>query len=225
VTVGTAVLVYLPFLALAPGATIRSTYRQAGRGLQIESFGSSVLIAAHHVFGMPLGWTNSARAQILTGTVATTTEWATTVLAVLALLLVWLRFHREDPASDAALARYAAAAVLAFVAFAKVLSPQFMVWPLLAVVLVLKRRGTAAIALVVAACALTRVWFPHHYIEMVTTFRPKLTWALFLRDLALVAAFVTLVVPDRLPRMRIPGRAEKQAPAVAPTIRSRPARR
>jgi hypothetical protein len=219
------VLVYLPFLALAPGATIRSTYRQAGRGLQIESFGSGVLIAIHHVFGMPLGWTNSARAQILTGTVATATEWVTTILSLLAMLVVWLRFHREEPESDAAFARYSAAAVLAFVAFAKVLSPQFVVWPLLAVVLVLKRRGAVAIAFVVAACALTRVWFPYHYVDLVTTFRPKLTWALFFRDLALVAAFVTLVVPDRLPSVRLPRRNQKRAPVVASTIRSRPARR
>ena len=63
------------------------------------------------------------------------------------LVLVWLRFARGDIASDERFARYCAAAIVAFVALGKVLSPQFLVWVVAAVVLVQGTRGTVATAL------------------------------------------------------------------------------
>ena len=83
-----------------------------------------------------------------------------------------MRYARGDAESDARFVRYAAAAVVAFVAFGKVVSPQFLIWLLAIVVLVQGARGIAAIALLVAACALTRVWFPSDYWELVKQFDP-----------------------------------------------------
>ena len=60
--------------------------------------------------------------------------------------------------------------VVAFVAFGKVLSPQFLVWLLPLVPLVAGRRGAAAAALLVLACALTRLWFPGDYWVLVKQF-------------------------------------------------------
>ena len=109
---------------------------------------------------MPLGWASGSGSQNLTGTVASAAAWLTTVVGIAALLFVWVRFARGDSGDDARFVRYAAAATVAFVAFGKVLSPQFLVWMLAAVVLVPGRRGVSAMALLVAACALTRLWFP-----------------------------------------------------------------
>ena len=93
--------------------------------------------------------------------------------------------------------RYAAAAVVAFVAFGKVLSPQFLVWLLAIVVLVQGARGAAAMSLLVGACALTRMWFPSDYWDLVKQFDPASSWLVLLRDLVLVAVFAVLVVRTR----------------------------
>ena len=224
VSVGTAVLVYFPFFVLSPHGVAHSVWRQLGRGLQIESLGSGVLLAFHHLLGMNLGWTNSGGSQNLTGTVASVGSTVTTILGAAALLLVWWRFWRGDAASDERFVRYAAAAIAAFVAFGKVLSPQFLVWLLLSVVLVTGRRGIFAMAFLVAACAMTRVWFPWHYRELVTTFDPRLSWSVLFRDLALVGIFVSLVAWR--PALPLPARNQgrQRTPTIA-TLRTRSVRR
>jgi Na+/H+-dicarboxylate symporter len=104
-----------------------------------------------------------------------------------------VRYARGAVTSDARFVRYAAAAVVAFVAFGKVLSPQFLIWLLAIVVLVQGARGIAATTLLVAACALTRAWFPSDYWDLVKQFDPTASWLVLLRDVVLVAVFATLV--------------------------------
>ena len=196
-TAGTAFAVYLPFAVLAPEGVVRSVWRQAGRPLQIESFGSGVLLALHHAAGMPLAWTSSSGSQNLTGTVATVASVITTLVGLAALVLVWLRFTRGNTESAARFARYSAAAVVAFVAFGKVVSPQFLVWLLAVVVLVPGRRGALATSLLLAACVLTRLWFPDSYWELVKQFDPTASWLVLARDVLLVAVFAVLIVGVR----------------------------
>jgi hypothetical protein len=192
--VGTAVAVYLPFTLVAPEGVVRSIWRQLGRPLQIESLGSATLLALHHVLGMPLGWASSAGSQNLTGTVATLASVLTTLAGAAALLLVWVRFAHGDTESGARFVRYAAAAVVAFVAFGKVASPQFLVWLLAVVVLVPAARGLVAMALLLGACGLTRIWFPGSYWDLVKQFDPTASWLVLGRDLLLVAVFAALIV-------------------------------
>jgi hypothetical protein len=192
ICLGTALLVYLPFVLLAPAGVGHSIWRQVGRPLQIESLGASVLLALHHAFGMGLGWASGSGSQNLSGTVATVASVASALLSAAALVLVWLRFARGD-SGNAQFARYAAAAVVAFVAFGKVTSPQFLAWLLAAVVLVPGRRGLLAMGLLVSACGVTRLWFPRTYWALVKDFDPTSSWLVLLRDLLLVAVFVTLI--------------------------------
>jgi hypothetical protein len=84
-----------------------------------------------------------------------------------------------------------------FVAFGKVLSPQFMVWLVPLVALVAGRRGLLAGALLGIALWLTLYWFPGRYWEFVDNLRPGLTTIVLLRDLLLVAVFGVLVWPVR----------------------------
>ena len=210
-TLGTAALVYLPFAIVAPDGVARSVWRQAERPLQIESLGSGVLLGLHHAFGMPLDWASGSGSQNLTGAVATVAAVLTTLALVAALLLVWMRFARGDTVSDERFVRYSAAAIVAFVALGKVLSPQFLVWAVAAVVLVQGTRGMVATALMLLACGLTRWWFPSMYWELVRQFDPEATWLVLLRDLVLLAVLATLVA--RPVRGAVRSRAREPEPA------------
>ena len=202
-TAGTALVIYLPFAILAPEGVARSVWRQVGRPLQIESFGSGVLLGLHHAAGMPLAWASSSGSQNLTGTVAAAASVMTTIVGLAALALVWVRFARGDTESAARFARYGAAAIVAFVAFGKVISPQFLVWLLAAVVLVPGRRGAAATVLLLIACTLTRLWFPDSYWDLVKQFDPTASWLVLARDIVLVGLFASLLARS-FPRRAVP---------------------
>src|SRR5262249_57528003 len=79
-------------------------------------------------------------------------------------VLVWIWWaYARGPATAAALVRASAAAICAFVAFGKVLSPQFLIWLIPVVPLVRGRRGLWASVLLLAALVLTQIWFPFRY--------------------------------------------------------------
>lgn len=201
-TACTALAIYLPFAILAPEGVARSVWRQVGRPLQIESFGSGVLLGLHHAAGMPLAWASSSGSQNLTGTVAAAASVMTTIVGLAALALVWVRFARGDTESAARFARYGAAAIVAFVAFGKVISPQFLVWLLAVVVLVPGRRGAAATVLLLIACTLTRLWFPDSYWDLVKQFDLTASWLVLARDIVLVVLFAALA--SSFPRRGVP---------------------
>ena len=96
-------LVYLPFLVLAPDGVADSLGRQLGRPLQIESLGAGVLLALHHAFGMSLEWSSGSGSQNLTGTAADAVAVLQGVAQVAALALVWVGFAR-GPATPERLA-------------------------------------------------------------------------------------------------------------------------
>jgi hypothetical protein len=203
------VLVYLPFLLVAPDGVAHSLGRQLGRPLQIESLGAGVLLAAHDAFGTSLGWASGSGSQNLTGTAAGAFAVTQGVAQALAVVLVWVSFGR-GPATSERLARHAAGAVVAFVALSKVLSPQFLVWLVLLVPLVAGGRGRAALWLLVAACAITAVWFPARYWELVREFDPLASWLVLARGATLLALLAVLMWPATEPA---PARSRSPAPS------------
>ena len=199
-----AVLVYLPFLVVAPEGVLDSFGRQLGRPLQIESLGAGFLLALHHALGMSLDWASGSGSQNLTGRAADGLAVAQGIAQVVALVLVWWGFAR-GPATVERLLRFSAAALVAFVAFSKVLSPQFLVWLVLLVPLVGGARSRAALWLTVLACALTAAWFPARYWDLVREFDPLASWLVLLRGLTLVALLYQLTARERVPaRSRSP---------------------
>jgi hypothetical protein len=114
------------------------------------------------------------------------------VLVLAALLWVWWSFGRER-AEVAPFCAAAAAAVCAYVAFGKVLSPQYLIWLVPLVALVPGRRGLAAIVLLVVACLVTQWWTPTRYGDYKNEFR--WAWLVLGRDLLLVTLFATLAWP------------------------------
>jgi hypothetical protein len=104
---------------------------------------------------------------------------------------VWALVAR-GPFSPARLAAASAAAVVAFVTFGKVLSPQFLIWLVPLVPLVLGRRGVAAAALLGAALVTTHLWFPRGYWDLVAL--EWQAWLVLARNLVLVALAAVLLV-------------------------------
>ena len=194
-----AVAVFVvPFLVIAPGGVWDSIRRQASRPLQIESLGSGILLAAHQAGGLGLHVVTSHGSQNLAGSLPHALGVVETVLLAVSLLAIWTA-AALGPQTPERLVRYAAASVTAFVAFDKVLSPQFMIWLIPLVPLVGGRRGLAASALLGLALLLTQLWFPIRYWELANDLKAFPSWLVLARDLALLALLALLLVREREP--------------------------
>jgi hypothetical protein len=207
--VAPVLVVYLPFLVAAPDGVLDSIGRQLGRPLQIESLGAGMLLAVHDSVGTSLGWASSSGSQNLTGTGADTLAVLQGIAQVAAVVLVWVSFWR-GPTSTERLVRHAAAAVVAFVALSKVLSPQFLIWLVLLVPLVVAVRGRAPLWLLTAACAVTAAWFPARYWELVKEFDPLASWLVLVRGVLLLSLLAVLMWPAR---ERAPARSRSPVPS------------
>jgi hypothetical protein len=188
---GVVAAVFLPFVVLSPGGVWDSLSVQLRRPLQVESLGAAFLLVGHHVFGFGLAGETSHGSQNVAGSAAGVLAVATTFLQVGVLGWIWTSFARGRGDGEA-LVRSTAAALCAFVALGKVLSPQFLIWLIPIVPLVRGRRGLWASGLLAAALVLTQVWFPFRYFRLALHFETGLSWVLLARDLALVALTVLL---------------------------------
>jgi uncharacterized membrane protein len=189
----TLAVVVVPFLVVAPHGLWVSVERQVSRPLQIESLGSGFLLAAHQIGGLHLTMVTSHGSQNLAGSLPHALGVAQSVLLPLVLLYIWAA-AAHGPASPERLVRYSAASVTAFVAFDKVLSPQFMIWLLPLVPLVRGRRGLVASALLGLALTLTQLWFPMRYWELALQFGAFPSWLVLARDLVLLALLAVLLI-------------------------------
>jgi uncharacterized membrane protein len=189
---GVLVLVHLPFAVIGPGGLRFSYWVQLRRGLESESLGGGVLLVLDRLGLHSVTLQDKAPgSRDAVGTLPDALAVVSSLVVVAAALYVawlYLRPHR-----DRVLA--CAAAVTAFVAFNKVLSPQYVVWLLPLV----PAAGFVASGVLVVALALTRAeWnrfvLPHgsvhHWGEV-------LSWWILARDLVLVALFVLLVLKLR----------------------------
>jgi uncharacterized membrane protein len=186
---------FVPFALVAPHGLWASLHGQASRPLQVESLGAAFLTT----FGHPQVVTSHG-SQNLVGHDAVGA--ALTAATIGTLVLLWTAFARGE-ATPERLVRFSAAAVCAFVAFDRVLSPQYLLWLIPLVPLVRGARGVVATLVLTAACALTQVWFPRRYFEYVDTFH--LAGVVLARDLLLVALLAVLALTPR------PGRARARS--------------
>jgi hypothetical protein len=186
------VLVFAPFVAIAPGGVWDSLWNQASRPLQIESLGAGILLVAHHVFGTGVTMETSHGSQNLAGTAPDALAAGQTALQAAALLATWILFAR-GPASASRLLLASAAALVAFISLGKVLSPQFLIWLIPVIPLVVGRRGLTAATLLAAALVLTQLWFPYRYWDLALQFGTLESWLVLVRDLVLVALLGVLL--------------------------------
>jgi len=187
-------LAFVPFLVLAPGGVAESLGHQLSRPLQVESLGAAGLFALRNLFGLGLELRSGHGSQNLAGALPTAVGLAQSLVQIGVLVWIWRAFACGPPERER-LVRYSAAAVLAFVALGKVLSPQFLIWLLPFVPLVGGRRGLAASALLGLALVLTQLWFPFRYWDFALRFDETSAWLVLARDVVLAACLAVLVWP------------------------------
>jgi uncharacterized membrane protein len=186
--VAVTLAILIPFAALGPGGVRFSFTIQLTRHLQTESLGGAILLAAGRLgLYRPTIATGNPGSLDLFGTLPTLVG-ALSLAAVVATV-AWTAWTLTTRAIDQDRALTAAvAATTAYVAFGKVLSPQYLLWLVPLVPLVPHRRvraSVAMIALLVVALVLTQIEFDHYYNEIHTN--GPVVWILLLRDLTLVA--------------------------------------
>jgi len=186
-----AAVVIVPFLVLAPHGLAESFRAQAGRGLQEESLGGSLLAVADR-----LGWysamlvhrTGHAISYDLAGSLPRALAAVSSVAQALTVLAVtWLYLRGRDEPQRLVVAF--AAAIAGFLAFTRFFSPQYMVWLLPFVPLL----GPAAWLLTALALVLAQIWFFHYRHGALGGY----FWLVALRDLVVVALFALIALQLR----------------------------
>jgi Glycosyltransferase family 87 len=190
---GVVLAVVGPFALVGWDGLWQSVEAQAERSLQIESLGGAVLLAAHRL-GLydveVVRGSTLALSRDLEGALPDALALATSVLqAASVLLVVWL-FSRRGAGVGERLVAASAATVALFLAFARFLSPQYVVWLVPLVPLVAPPFGVGATALLAAALVLAQLWF-FHYREVFAL--DGLVWLVVLRDVLLLALSAVLV--------------------------------
>ncbi|HEY4412545.1 MAG TPA: glycosyltransferase 87 family protein [Gaiellaceae bacterium] len=196
IVVAACAAVFLPFVVVAPAGIAHSFTVQLDRPLQIESIGAVLLIVVHLVFGTALH-VFTTKSQNVSGSGVRAVEVLTSIVQAVVLVAIWLLYARGQQTRERLVA-YAAAAVVAFMAFGKVLSPQYLVWLIPLVPLV---RDRAAQVLLFVALVLTQVEFPARYWQYATDMRPSLVAVVLVRDIALVVLAALLVHEPRFERV------------------------
>jgi hypothetical protein len=167
------------------------------------------VLALHKLFGVAVSPSFGHGSYNLSGSAAAVATVATEAILVLVLAALWMSYA-HGPADGQRLVTYSAAAVVAFVAMGKVLSPQFLLWLIPLVPLVRGRRGVVTSSLLALAAGLTVIWIPFRQVALVSEFASFPTWALVARNTVLVAIVLTLVIPllsrtGDMPRQPSPG--------------------
>jgi hypothetical protein len=183
-------ILFLPFFLIAPGGVGFSLKTQLERHLQIETLGSSILLAASKLGIHHVDWIAGKPGSIdLGGGVADVVATLSSLLALALVALVAVTYWR-GPDTDARLVTAWAAAVAAWTVFGKVLSPQYLTWLAPLVPLAAGRRGLRAATVFLVAMMLTQVEYfvGNHGLRD----QDWSVWALLVRNALLVWSFVLL---------------------------------
>jgi Glycosyltransferase family 87 len=188
---GAALALVLPFAVASPRGVAHVGSLLVRRPLHVESLGGSILLAAHRLgIYKPTIALSIGQSWDLSGTAARAFAVVGSLAEAAALIAVWFLFAR-GPRGPRELLLAVAAAVVGFVAFGKVLSPQYLVWVAASVPLVLGRVRPFALGAVVAADLLTFYIYDYGYNDLIAGGR--MGWMMLARNLILVALFGALL--------------------------------
>ena len=191
----TCAVLTVPFVLLGPGGARFTTRVALVRPMQVESLGASLAFLTDRIGLTEITTRTTYGSKNVFGTGVWVLSAGVALALVAALVLTWVAFARSDR-SYPRLAAATLASVAAFVAFGKVLSPQYLIWLIpLAPLAVGRRHALAACALLGGALALTRHWFPGRLSELAVL--DSESWVVMSRNGLLVALFVVAYLSVR----------------------------
>ncbi|MGA9925411.1 MAG: hypothetical protein WBQ29_18600 [Isosphaeraceae bacterium] len=129
----------------------------AGRGLEIESLFGGALFLAGTISRSKTPWVFDHNAYHLSSEWGARLAFLTFPVQATALLVVMWAFRRSGMAEGV---RFSAAAVLAFIVFGKVLSPQYLIWLFPFVAVLGGRTGSVARKIFLMVCVTTAMIYP-----------------------------------------------------------------
>jgi hypothetical protein len=212
---GVVIAVFGPFALLGWDGLRESLEAQTERSLQIESLGGAILLAASRIGIYDAGVVGGSTAAVsrdLAGSLPDVLAAISSGLQLAAVLLVlWLVARTATDAERLVVGT--AATVAGILAFAKFISPQYLVWLVPLVPLVAPPFGLLASLTLAAAMVLGQLWF-FHYRELFAV--EGIVWLVVLRDLLLVAVYGGLAV--------VVVRLRTKTPSSSNTVRHSPLR-
>jgi uncharacterized membrane protein len=187
-----ALAVASPFLVLAPHGLLESFRAQAARGLQIESLGAQLLVAADHLGLYTVTVAHHTRGAVsydLRGSLPHALAAVSSFLQFAAVIAAAWLYGRGRDAGER-LVTTSAVAVAGFLAFSRFFSPQYLVWLVPLVPLV---PSATAWLLLAVALVLDQVWFFHYHSIVSLGGR---SWFVLTRDVLVVVLFLVLLRRD-----------------------------
>jgi hypothetical protein len=208
-------------LAISPGGAVDALRYQLDRPVQIESTQAEVLLGLDALGAGDATSVSSHRSDGLAhpadGLVSAL------FLALLVATVVVFAAYARGGTREMVLASMGA--ILAYVAFGRVLSPQYLVWLVPLGALALAWRMHALAATIGAATVLTQIEFPARYFDVIER-EPAATLLVGLRDATLLLALSVLAATaarSRSPaRRRLPLSAPRSATDPLPRSRTSP---
>jgi hypothetical protein len=187
-----ALALVVPFAIVAPRGVGHVGWLLVRRPLHVESLGGSILLVGHQLgVYKPTTYLSIGLSWDLAGPAAKAVALVGSLVEAAALVAVWFFFAR-GPRGPRELLLAVAAAVVGFVAFGKILSPQYMVWIAAAVPLALGRIRPYALTATLAALLLTLYVYDWGYFDLLRGGR--VSWMMLARNVILVALFCSLLL-------------------------------
>ena len=214
ITITTVFLGVAPFYLVAPDGILDATVRAFQRPLQVESIGASLMYLASVTFGSSLHMVHTFDSYNLEGAVPDLVGTVQTIVLGAAGIAIVVLLFRGKPTRDR-LVLGCAAALTAYVAFGRVLSPQYVIWLIAPVAIVRAHRWQIELVALVVALLLTSWYYPRWYVDYYIVEKPIWVAVVVGRNFVLAGLAVYLIarlVPPKRPAVDPGSRA---APAVA----------
>jgi uncharacterized membrane protein len=175
-----------PFLLLAPDGIIDALTRAFRRPIQVESLGAVLLYVRELVTGEAVRVVHTFDSYNLRGGDAQLVGTVqSVVLGAVLVGAMWI-FVRGRATLDRLVVAFAAALV-AWVAFGRVFSPQYLIWLIAPIAVVASRRWSLTQVALVLAIVMTGLYYPRFYTAFFARHEPPWIAVVLGRDLVLVA--------------------------------------